>query len=316
MKELTLLYTNIQHSIRRELDISCLEYALVDMIYHLSTKPDSAVIGWCYKSKDQLALEIGITKQGLLKMIDRLILCGLLEKNAETRYLKTTEKYFGKLFTDSKQSLPKGGKQSLPLGVNKVDPIIIANNNTNYNSSLPEEKKDEGFNLAAQEREQNPIKPHEMTTLTIEETKERFLNDNSIFEIFARGTRLERKNYEKAVGIFIEHTAKKVKYPRAYSRGTDHSEKHFLNWYVLRDLKEFTVSEIKPIVLIPQLTEEQKAEQQRLGKAQMASYMEKLKAQKEANDKIDLEKRKTNESNLRTLSSNISAKGVSAYLLP
>ena len=152
MKELTLLYTNIQHEIRRDLDISCLEYVLVDMIYHLSTKPDSAVIGWCYKSKEQLALEIGLTKQGLLKMVDRLILCGLLEKNVDTRYLKTTEKYFSKLFTNGKQSLPQGSKQSLPLGVNKVDPIIITNNNTNYNSSLPEEKKDEGFDLSGKER--------------------------------------------------------------------------------------------------------------------------------------------------------------------
>ena len=318
MKELTLLYTNIQHNLRRDLDISCLEYVLVDMIYHLSTKPDSAVIGWCYKSKEQLALEIGITKQGLLKMIDRLILCGLLVKNAETRYLKTTEKYFGKLFTDGKQSLPQESKQSLPKAVNKVDPIIITNKNTINNTySIKPEEKIKGFNLAGQEREQNPITPHEKTLLTIEETKEKFLQDKGLFELFVRATKLERKNFDKAVDKFIEHVGKIKEYPRSYDRGNDDSKSHFKFWFVKVDSKEFEMVEPKPIIIPP--TEEEKAEERRLSREKLDAYTATLKAKKEKMDEATALNRKTKENELRQLSkvsANVSAKGIPSYLLP
>lgn len=102
------------------------------MIYKLSTNPNSKFKGWCYASKIHLSEEIGLTKQGILKMIERLISSGFIKKQDKTKFLRTTNKwnivYFedGKLSSSSgKQSLPENGKQSLPNN----NTIIIDSNN-------------------------------------------------------------------------------------------------------------------------------------------------------------------------------------------
>lgn len=139
---MSLSYTTIQHAYRKAHDLSMNEYALCDMIYHLSTKPNSSVPGWCYMSKTCMGKEIGCTKQGILNMINRLISGGFIIKNEETKYLKTSEKWqkvydigsgkeslptVKKLDLCGKQSLPDGGKQSLPNN-NTID-------NNNYKGS-------------------------------------------------------------------------------------------------------------------------------------------------------------------------------------
>jgi hypothetical protein len=129
-----LVYTNIQHKFRKENNLSCLEYVLLDMVYKLATNPDSKVKGWCYSKREYMAGEIGVSKQGLLKMIDRLIKSGFLIKDEVTRFLKTTEKWNETYFTDGKQSLPESSeksKQSLP----EHGKQSLPNNNSinNYN---------------------------------------------------------------------------------------------------------------------------------------------------------------------------------------
>jgi len=56
----------------------------MDSIYKLEKEK-----GYCYASKEYLAKFIGITRQGLYKMLERLIAMGLL--TADKRKLKTTE---------------------------------------------------------------------------------------------------------------------------------------------------------------------------------------------------------------------------------
>lgn len=114
-----LAYTTIIHEFRRQNELSCLEYVLLDMIYHLQVSPRSAVKDWCYMKREVMAEEIGITKQGLLNMINRLVEAGFLIKNDETKFLKTTEKWYCVYFSDGKESLPTDSKQTLP-SVNKV----------------------------------------------------------------------------------------------------------------------------------------------------------------------------------------------------
>lgn len=132
-----LLYTNIQHEIRKQFNLSCNEYVLLDMIYHLSTNPDSKIKGWCYASKEMLANEIGLSRQAIFNMIEKLSDLNLIEKDFQTRFLKTTEQwnliYFNqkdtlhkvkKVDREGKESLPQEGKESL----HNNNTLIIDNN--------------------------------------------------------------------------------------------------------------------------------------------------------------------------------------------
>jgi len=138
-----LTYTNIQHQFRKSNNLSCTEYVFLDMVYHLHTKPFSKVQGWCYASKELLANEIGLTKRGILKMMEKLIDLGFLERDEKTKYLRTTEAW-AMVYFEGEQSTPvvnkvhSGGEQSSPRVVNKVhqngeqsSPYKYSKNNNN-----------------------------------------------------------------------------------------------------------------------------------------------------------------------------------------
>jgi hypothetical protein len=142
-----LIFTTIQHEFRKQNSLSCNEYVLADMIYQLAVNPGSKVTGWCYMSRNEIADNLGVSKQSVLNIINGLIKKGFLEKDAQTSFLRTTITwnlvYFtdGKLslperFTDGKESLPIDGKESLPEGVKKVDPIYIEDNNNIDNKNI------------------------------------------------------------------------------------------------------------------------------------------------------------------------------------
>lgn len=154
-----LTYTNIQHVFRKINGLSCNEYVLCDMIYFLSTNPQNTAGGWCYSKRETLADDLGLTKQGVLKMIDKLIEKGFIIKHDVTKFLRTTERwnavYFenepsvNKVYPTSEKSLPNDGKQSLPIN----------NNNTNNNiESLEPTQKTKTFKDFTDEDFQNEIK--------------------------------------------------------------------------------------------------------------------------------------------------------------
>lgn len=134
-----LTYTNIQHEFRKNNELSCNEYVLLDMIYFLQTSPLSKIQGWCYMKRDTMADEIGISKQGILKMIDRLIISNFIERDEETKYLRTTRKWNLVYFNSGKQSVPtvnkvtESSKQSSPE---------TSENNPTYNSTIEDNNKD------------------------------------------------------------------------------------------------------------------------------------------------------------------------------
>lgn len=115
--------------------LSCNEYVLCDMIYFLCTNEKNSSGGWSYAKRETLADDLGLSKQGVLKMIEKLIERGFLIKHPDTKFLRTTEMwsevYFqngpsvNKVYSAGKQSLPEAGKQSLPNNNN-----INNNNNT------------------------------------------------------------------------------------------------------------------------------------------------------------------------------------------
>ena len=88
------LYATVFYHVREQLDLTWNEYIYLDMVYHLSKD------GWCYKSLDNVAKDMGMVKSGVVKMRDRLIHKNLLKKSIKG-YVKTTDMYHSVVRTDS-----------------------------------------------------------------------------------------------------------------------------------------------------------------------------------------------------------------------
>lgn len=139
-----LEYTTIRHQFRKENKLSTLEYCVLDMVYFLSNNQSNSV-GWCYMTRDSMAAELGISKQAVLNLIERLVSVGFLEKHNQTKHLRTTDKWYIN-YTLGKETLPLVnnvlGKETLPDTVKKVyqdGKETLPNNNIYnniYNNSL------------------------------------------------------------------------------------------------------------------------------------------------------------------------------------
>lgn len=107
-----------------------MEYALMERIYFLSHNKANIHNGWCWASRQTLADDIGYTKRGIIKAIDRLAELGLIEKNdrkwvAPTiLYHKIAHEKIGELRPQSvnqvHQSNSVNGELSTPVSVNSV----------------------------------------------------------------------------------------------------------------------------------------------------------------------------------------------------
>ena len=83
-------YTLILHSARKALDITINEYCLADTVHKLSGNR-STVPGWCYASKEHLGHSLGVSRQSIHNMINKLKGKALVEVQEDTGYLRTTE---------------------------------------------------------------------------------------------------------------------------------------------------------------------------------------------------------------------------------
>jgi hypothetical protein len=83
-------YTLILHSARKALDITINEYCLADTVHKLSGNR-STVPGWCYASKEHLGHSLGVSRQSIHNMINKLKGKALVEVQEETGYLRTTD---------------------------------------------------------------------------------------------------------------------------------------------------------------------------------------------------------------------------------
>ena len=83
-------YTLILHSARKQLDISINEYCLADTVHKLSGNR-STVPGWCYASKEHIGHSLGVSRQSIHNMINKLKEKALIEVQDETGYLRTTD---------------------------------------------------------------------------------------------------------------------------------------------------------------------------------------------------------------------------------
>lgn len=115
-----ITYTTILHSARENLGITTNEYCVADIIYHLSNNPKSKIQGWCYASRQTIGKFIGVTKQSIFSTIKRLEKKNIIEKDDETKYLRTTEKWFNIVVINRLKHL---GKETIP-SVKKTDGVV------------------------------------------------------------------------------------------------------------------------------------------------------------------------------------------------
>ena len=146
-------YTITNHVARIALDLSMNEYAVADLIYHLSNNPKSSIPGWCYATKETMAEMLGLSKQSIHNILNTLLEKEIITKNEETAYLRANELWYQtvvikqredsspigkKVHSDSKESLPSvkkvysDSKESL-LGGSKDS--LHYNDNTNNDSN-------------------------------------------------------------------------------------------------------------------------------------------------------------------------------------
>ena len=88
-----LKYININNIARKELELSLIEYAICEMVYHLSNNPKSKIPGWCNMSRSTMADELGMSRSGIIRAVNRLIIQGVIKKDKDN-YLKTTLKWY------------------------------------------------------------------------------------------------------------------------------------------------------------------------------------------------------------------------------
>ena len=115
-----LIYTNIQHDFRKKHNLTMNEYVLCDMVFFLSKDSGSKVPNWCYMTKENMGLEMSLSKQSIITLTKKLVTSGFLEKQEFSGFLRTTKKWESVYFTNGKESLPEVkkdsifGKESLP----------------------------------------------------------------------------------------------------------------------------------------------------------------------------------------------------------
>lgn len=122
-------FSLIYHKARKKLNLSVNEYIITDLVYHLSNHPQSLYPGWCYASKDYFAEVLGLTRRGIIKIINKLVFRGILERNDQNQYLRTTETWYQEVIINEKTC-----EQS--SHVNKVHSEQSSHNNNKHSNNI------------------------------------------------------------------------------------------------------------------------------------------------------------------------------------
>lgn len=104
-------FAHLQYQVLIDLKLTVAEYWYLDMIYYLSRE------GWCYKSLENIASDMNMTKNGIVKLRNRLLDKKLIIKNRKG-YVKSSVLYNKVYLTESK-----------PYN-------LVTNRTTKYNASV------------------------------------------------------------------------------------------------------------------------------------------------------------------------------------
>ena len=88
-------FAHLQYDVLHKLEITIPEYWYLDMVYQLSRDK------WCYKSLEHIAEDMRMTKNGVMKMRDRLTDRELIVKGRAGK-VRTSVKYNSVYFSKSK----------------------------------------------------------------------------------------------------------------------------------------------------------------------------------------------------------------------
>jgi hypothetical protein len=139
-------FATVRYDVREKLGIEWTEYIYLDMVKSLSYH------GWCYKSLDSCATDLGMTKRGVSKMKERLLERGLLRRNIRG-HLKVTEKYTGVAVNSVPQALHVGGELS-SKSVNSVPKIGELSSTKNNKRITLDIENGDGYKKARSMRDQ------------------------------------------------------------------------------------------------------------------------------------------------------------------
>jgi len=143
--EINWPYTTIQHEIRKTSGVTCEEYIVADMIYHLQNNKESKIPGWFYGNRDSLAKEVGVSRRTIVRIINSLVDAGYLERDDTTSYLRTTINW-DRMFVaqgvtgwhSSRAELARDRGDSLAPNNNNIYSLLLITNN---NENTPDFKK-------------------------------------------------------------------------------------------------------------------------------------------------------------------------------
>jgi hypothetical protein len=113
-------FTIVRHAAHIKLGLSLNEYCVADTIYHLSHNSAND-LGWCYKSKENMGRDLGLSKQTLHKIINKLIEKRLVEKN-EAGQLRTTSNWWTAVIEMSQKSrlgVKSGDESDVTFGISE-----------------------------------------------------------------------------------------------------------------------------------------------------------------------------------------------------
>jgi hypothetical protein len=123
-------YAHLEYEVLHKLEISIPEYWYLDMVYQLSRD------GWCWKSLESIAIDMRMTKNGVMKMRDRLIDRGLLVKGFRGK-VKTSAMYNSVYRVDEKtynsvQKRPTEYTSNVQLSIPKNNNRLTKNNRSGF----------------------------------------------------------------------------------------------------------------------------------------------------------------------------------------
>lgn len=138
-----LQYNTILHNIRKQQGLSMLEYCICDSVYHLSKNPD---MPRCTMSRENMAAFFDVSRRTIISTIDKMMVLWYIEKNPQTKYIRTTTLRYDQVITSNTEwgakvalgvkDLHLWGEKTAPDGVQKLHSggAKVAHNNNIYNN--------------------------------------------------------------------------------------------------------------------------------------------------------------------------------------
>lgn len=86
--------TIIYHDLQKELGITLIQYCVLDIIHQLGKTKSNK---WCTVSKKNIGNFIGVSREHVIRTINKLVILGVVERGQGSE-LRTTDLFVSRLF--------------------------------------------------------------------------------------------------------------------------------------------------------------------------------------------------------------------------